>query len=319
MSAPIVCVGAGRMGRGIALAYALAGESVVVLDFKQRDTAGHHELMADNEAEIAATLADLVALDHLEESAAAASARRIRFAPLADAEELLAGAAIVYEGVPETRPAKLDALTRIGELVADRALIASTTSTMLVTDLAPLVPRPERFLNAHWLNPAYLIPLVELSVHPGTAEWARDRLRDSLTGIGKVPVVLGASPGFIVPRLQALVMNEAARMAAEGVASPAEIDRATRYGLGFRFAALGVLEFIDFGGNDILYHANRYLAEQVDRDRYALPPVIEEHMRTGRNGLRDGRGFYEYDPGQRAAYRRDVLARTLAMLKNFPD
>ncbi|OYO01350.1 3-hydroxyacyl-CoA dehydrogenase NAD-binding domain-containing protein [Enemella evansiae] len=319
MSGPIVCVGAGRMGRGIALAYALAGESVVVLDFKRRDAPAYEELKADNEAEIAATLADLVALAHLDEPAAATSARRIRFAPLADADELLAGAAIVYEGVPETRPAKLDALTRIGELVADRVLIASTTSTMLATELAPLVPRPERFLNAHWLNPAYLIPLVELSVHPGTAEWARDRLRDSLTGIGKVPVVLGASPGFIVPRLQALVMNEAARMAAEGVASPAEIDRATRYGLGFRFAALGVLEFIDFGGNDILYHANRYLAEQVDRDRYALPPVIEEHMRTGRNGLRDGRGFYEYDPGQRAAYRRDVLARTLAMLKNFPD
>jgi 3-hydroxybutyryl-CoA dehydrogenase len=80
-----------------------------------------------------------------------------------------------------------------------------------------------------------------------------------LEGIGKVPVVCAATPGFIVPRIQALAMNEAARMVEEGVASAEDIDKAIRYGFGFRYAVLGLLEFIDWGGGDILYYASRHL------------------------------------------------------------
>ena len=95
-----------------------------------------------------------------------------------------------------------------------------------------------------------------------------------MAAIGKLPVVCGVAPGYIVPRLQALVMNEAARMVEEGVATAEEIDRATRYGLGLRFAAIGVVEFIDFGGADILHHASREMAGSIDAARYAAPPVI---------------------------------------------
>ena len=116
----------------------------------------------------------------------------------------------------------------------------------------------------HWLNPAYVIPVVELSTHPGTAAAVLARAKALMESIGKLPVVCGATPGYIVPRLQALVMNEAARMVEEGVATAEEIDKATRYGLGLRFAALGVVEFIDFGGADILHHASR---EMVGFDR----------------------------------------------------
>ena len=85
-----------------------------------------------------------------------------------------------------------------------------------------------------------------------------------MESIGKLPVVCGATPGYIVPRLQALVMNEAARMVEEGAATAEEIDKATRYGLGLRFAALGVVEFIDFGGADILHHASREMSASID-------------------------------------------------------
>ena len=129
-----------------------------------------------------------------------------------------------------------------------------------MTQLAQLVRRPERFLNMHWLNPAYLIPVVELSTHPGTDAAVLARTRALMEGIGKLPVVCGPTPGYIVPRLQALIMNEAARMIEEGAATAEEIDKATRYGLGLRFAAIGVVEFIDFGGSDILHHASREMA-----------------------------------------------------------
>ena len=96
------------------------------------------------------------------------------------------------------------------------------------------VEHPERFLNAHWLNPAYLIPLVELSPGARTDPAVTARLKAMLEGIGKVPVVCAARPGYIVPRIQALAMNEAARMVEEGVASAEDIDKAIKYGFGFR-------------------------------------------------------------------------------------
>jgi 3-hydroxybutyryl-CoA dehydrogenase len=178
------------------------------------------------------------------------------------------------------------------------------------------VRRPERFFNMHWLNPAYLIPVVELSTHPKTNAAAVARTREVMESIGKLPVVCGVAPGYIVPRLQALIMNEAARMVEEGVASPEEIDKATRFGLGLRFAALGVVEFIDFGGADILHHASREMSGSIDAARYTAPGVIGKMVADNRLGLKTGGGFYDYSGRDVAAYRLDVLARTLGMLRH---
>ena len=119
-----------------------------------------------------------------------------------------------------------------------------------------------------------------------------------------------------VPRLQALVMNEAARMIEEGAATAEEIDKATRYGMGLRFAALGVVEFIDFGGSDILHHASREMSASVSAERYAAPAIVNEMVAQGRLGLKTGSGFYNYEGRDIAAYRRDVLSRTLGMLQH---
>ena len=92
-------------------------------------------------------------------------------------------------------------------------------------------------------------------------------------------------------------------------------DNGLRVGLGFRFANMGVVEFIDFGGNDILYHASRYLAQALDDERYASPEIVARHMREGRNGLRDGRGFHDFGDVDVAAWRREALGRMLQALK----
>jgi len=142
------------------------------------------------------------------------------------------------------------------------------------------------------------------------------RTKALLEAIGKLPVVCGPTPGYIVPRLQALVMNEAARMVEEGAATAEEIDKATRFGLGLRFAALGVVEFIDFGGCDILHHASREMSQTIDPARYAAPAIVEDMVRQQRLGLKTGSGFYAYEGRDLAAYRADVLARTLAQLRS---
>ncbi|HVL56535.1 MAG TPA: 3-hydroxybutyryl-CoA dehydrogenase [Burkholderiaceae bacterium] len=312
----IAAVGAGRMGRGIAIAFAYGGYRVDVVDFKPRGDGEWQRLAADAHGEIESSLRMLAELGAMPADAIERVVARIRLVPHSNAADALAAADVVFEGVTETLDAKRDAFARLCRVCRSDAILASTTSTILVTDLVPLVTQPQRLVNAHWLNPAYVIPLVELSAHERTDAGVLERLRALLEDIGKVPVLCGPAPGYIVPRLQALMMNEAARMVEEGIATAEEIDKATRYGLGLRFAAIGVVEFIDFGGNDILFHASRYLADAVSRERYAAPAIVERMMHEGRNGLRSGAGFYRYDAGDVAAYRKDVLARTLGMLRH---
>jgi len=136
-------------------------------------------------------------------------------------------------------------------------------------------------------------------------------------GLVKPPVVCAATPGFIVPRIQALAMNEAARMVEEGVASAEDIDKAIRYGFGFRYAVLGLLEFIDWGGGDILYYASRYLEGALRSDRYRAPEVISNNMRDGRIGMRTGAGFLDYSGLDVDAYREQRLAAMVELLRHF--
>jgi 3-hydroxybutyryl-CoA dehydrogenase len=314
VTAAIACVGAGRMGRGMAIAFAYAGMDVNLIDLKERSDAAWDQLAGEAAAELRGSLQLLAKLGAVPPEAVDRIAARVRLVREREAEPALAAAEVVFEGVPETLHAKREALARVCAAATADAIIASTTSTILVTDLVPLVSHPERLINAHWLNPAYVIPLVELSVHDGTAPAVRQRLRTLLEGIGKVTVECGPAPGYIVPRLQALIMNEAARMVDEGAATAADIDKATRYGLGLRFAAMGVVEFIDFGGNDILYHASRHLSRTLG-ERYTAPAIVDTMMAEGRNGLRSGQGFYDWRNTDADAYRLDVLQRTLAMLR----
>ena len=306
----LAAVGAGRMGRGIALAFAIAGYDFTLLDLRRRSAEDYARLEAEASAEMSASLDMLAELGAISDPGSAMA--RLRIAAESAAADVLRTAEVIFEAVPETLDAKREAFARVCELAPPQAILASTTSTILVTDLVPLVTRPERLLNAHWLNPAYVIPLVELSAHRGTSKEVIAKLEALLLAAGKVPVLCGPTPGYIVPRLQALVMNEAARMVEEGAASAEEIDKATRYGLGLRFAALGVIEFIDYGGNDILYYASRYLAERVSAERYTPPENVQRLMREGNLGLKTGRGFYDYRGRDGHAYRKDVLARTLA-------
>jgi 3-hydroxybutyryl-CoA dehydrogenase len=309
-------VGAGRMGRGIAIAFAYAGHRIALVDLRPRSAEAWRQLQDEARGEIRASLASLAQLGVLEAAQVEPVAARVQLVAAADAPAALAAAELVFEGVPEQIEAKREAFEQLNRLCRDDAIMSSTTSSILVTQLAALVRRPERFLNIHWLNPAYVIPVVELSTHPGTDAVVLERVKALLEAIGKLPVVCGATPGYIVPRLQALVMNEAARMIEEGVASAEEIDKATRYGLGLRFAALGVVEFIDFGGADILNHASREMSASIDASRYAAPAIVERMVAEGRLGLKSGTGFYDYAGRDLAAYRADVLARTLGMLRH---
>jgi 3-hydroxybutyryl-CoA dehydrogenase len=313
----ITAVGAGRMGRGIAVAFAYAGHSVNLIDAKQRSDPDYQLLAAEALDEVHKTLTIMASFGMLLVEELNDVVARVTVSSLNECSSALSESDVIFEGVPERLDAKQQAFALICDHAPADAIIASTTSTILSNDLEGFVSTPSRFLNAHWLNPAYLVPLVELSPSEKTDPAVTRELKTLLEQIGKVPVICAASPGYIVPRIQALAMNEAARMVEEGVASAEDIDKATKYGFGFRFAVLGLLEFIDWGGGDILYYASQYMTKATGSDRFEAPEIIEDNMAKGRTGLRDGQGFLDYDKLDVPTYQRERLAAFVAMLHHL--
>ena len=310
----ILAAGAGRMGRGIAHMFAYAGYPVTLLDIKERDGNGFSQLVDTALAEVESNLMFLSGLGHISAAQVKKVIELIQVRPLASAAGELAAADIVIEGVPETRDAKKRALELIGAHARADAIVTSTTSSMLVTELNQWVKRPDRFLNTHFLNPAYLIPLVEVSPSPDTDESVVEDAIALFETIGKVPVRCSAAPGYIIPRLQSLLMAEACRMVEEGVATPAEIDKAITHGFGPRYATLGVMEFIDWGGVDILYYAGHYLSKALDSPRHAPPEEVTRMMQDGRKGMREGRGYYDFRDMDVEAWQKEKLTRFVTLL-----
>ena len=299
-------VGAGRMGKAIAIAFAYAGLQVKLIDAKERSVDDFVQYQRQVEQDIAQELMLLSQIQFIQPEQTSAIQANIQVIEKSASIQYLKQCDLVLEGVPEKLLVKQDIFAWLDQHIAPDCIVASTTSTFLVTEIAKMLSSPERVINAHWLNPAYLIPLVELSRSEQTSDQTVLALKSFLTSIGKVAVVCNAKAGYIVPRIQALAMNEAARMVAEGVASAEDIDIAIRTGFGLRFSVLGLLEFIDWGGGDILYYASQYLERELG-ERYSTAEIVVENMRNGRNGLREQQGFYQYEGLDISAYKQQVL------------
>ncbi len=315
-SPQVSCLGAGRMGRGIAHCAAYSGYSVCLIDVKPRSDAAFETLEREALGEIEAGLRMVADLGGFDAGVIPQLMERVSIVPLAKAGGALAASELVFEAVPEVIDAKKDAFALFDRHASADAILASTTSTILSTELARLTVSPERFLNAHWLNPAFLVPLVEISPADETSTATLERTTAVLEAMGKVPVVCKASPGYIVPRIQALAMNEAARLVEEGVASAEDVDKAVKYGFGMRFAVLGLLEFIDWGGGDILFYASRYLSSALETDRFQAPDIIGKNMETNRIGMKSGSGFYDYREKDTEAYRKDRLGAFMKLIND---
>jgi len=305
------------MGRGIGQVFAYAGYAVDIIDFKQRTPGESARIREAALAEISTNLALLAELGVLDDRQRKVILQRIRVVPLGGSAEALAAAEVVFEGVTEAREAKRDAFARACEHLRSEAIIASTTSSMLADTLAEMVTHPGRFINAHFLNPAYLIPLVEVSPAKATDETTFLKLKQLLEAAGKVVVRCAPSPGFIVPRLQAAAMNEAARLVEEGVATPEDIDKAVRAGFGPRYTAMGLCEFIDYGGLDILYYASSSMARALNAPRYEPPALIRKLMEEGKRGAREGEGLYDWRGRDLTAYQKDLLGRFVALFRHL--
>jgi 3-hydroxybutyryl-CoA dehydrogenase len=308
----VAVVGPGRIGRQIALAFALGGCHVVLADVKARSAADATLALADARREITRDLSLMVEEAVIADGDAAAALARIEDrVGLGD----LGDRGFVQEALPESADLKRRLFARLAGVVAGDAVIASTSSTISPSVLMDAVDRPERFLVAHWLNPAHVIPLVEVVPGPRTAPATVARTLALLERLGKVPVRCNDSPGFIGPRMQVLLMNEAARIVEEGVATPEDVDKAFRAGMGFRYATVGIFEFIDWGGVDVLYRASRSLAEATKDARFAPAALVEAKMRDNELGPKTGRGFFDYSGDRRETFETAKVRALLRQLR----
>jgi 3-hydroxybutyryl-CoA dehydrogenase len=309
----ISIIGPGRMGIGIATALLCSPHPLKVrmLDVKERQEGEEHRALRQAEDEIESNLR---LLNELGELNAEPSQAMSKISFHLGYHALAGDCSLVFEALPEQPALKQAFVKQIEPLLDPKAIIASATSTINLTAFCEVSRAPERILIAHWLNPAFIIPLVEVSVREDTASWAENRMKGFLVEVGKTPITVKDSPGFIVPRIQVAAMNEAVRILEEGIATAEDIDTAVKAGFGFRLAVLGLIEFIDLGGLDILYHASHYLFEKFKQDQYRPMRSVIEKMKNGEVGPRTGRGYFDYSGVDVASLFRNRYRSFLELL-----
>ncbi|MCF6178485.1 MAG: 3-hydroxyacyl-CoA dehydrogenase family protein, partial [Geopsychrobacter sp.] len=285
MTEKTAVIGAGIMGRGIALAYALHGFRVALHDINPE---------ARNQAKSLINTDLMLLVNEGLVSHADQKSALTNITPTDNLKEAVGNASFITEAVPEKLSLKWQILTKIESHAPTTAIIASNTSTLPLTELNKHLVRPERMIITHFFNPAHLVPLVEIIRTKNTPDETITTILNLLRRIGKVPIVLKKEvPGFIANRLQAAILREALHLVATGVASQQDVDLAMTAGPGFRWSFIGPLETADFGGLDTWQSVMNNLAPELDCTP-TVPRVLKEMNHKGHLGVKTGQGFYTY-------------------------
>jgi 3-hydroxybutyryl-CoA dehydrogenase len=277
----VAVVGGGFMGSGIAEAAAVSGLPVVVRDVDQAAIDGAR-------GRIEASLSRALEGGKLDASHADVAFKRIELTTDLGG---IAGADLVIEAVPEEEDIKLEVMRAINEVISERAIVASNTSSIPIAELAQALRSPERVLGLHFFSPVPVMTLVEVVVALDTSADTVEIARAFVERLGKRPIVTKDRSGFIVNMLLVPYLMAAVRMYEDGFASRDDIDAGMRLGCGH---PMGPLTLCDFIGLDVLYAVCDSLYEEFKRDEYAPPPLMKRMVASGRLGRKSGRGFYEY-------------------------
>ncbi|WP_158056313.1 3-hydroxyacyl-CoA dehydrogenase/enoyl-CoA hydratase family protein [Halorussus halophilus] len=305
----IAVLGAGNMGHGIAEVAAIAGFDVNLRDIKD-------EFVQNGYDQIEWSLGKLAEKDQLSEEEADAALDRVT--PIVDFEEAVSDADFVIEAVPEKMDIKKDVYGELEEYAPDRAVFATNTSSLSVTELSEVTERPERFCGMHFFNPPVRMQLVEVISGAHTDDEVLDLTEDLAEEMGKTPVrVRKDSPGFIVNRVLVPLMNEAAWLVYDDEATIAEVDSTAKFDMGL---PMGLFELTDQVGLDVGQHVLEYMHDVLG-EAYAPCPLSQQKLENEHYGKKSGKGFYDYEDGEGAQIPTDagkefVEARLLAVMAN---
>jgi len=274
-------IGAGTMGNGIAQACAAAGVDAVMVDVA--DAA-----LDKGRAAIASSLERLVKKDKLSAADRDAALARVRATTRYDE---LAHADLVIEAATENPAIKIEILRKVDAIAKKGAVIASNTSSISITQLAAATMRADRFLGMHFFNPVPMMALVELIRGLQTSD-ATVAVAEALARkLGKTPIVVKNSPGFVVNRLLCPMLNEAVFALQEGLATAEAIDEGMKLGCNH---PIGPLALCDMVGLDVLLAVMNVFYADFNDPKYRPAPLLREMVAAGWLGRKTGRGFYTY-------------------------
>ena len=278
---PVVVVGAGTMGSGIAQVFAASGRPVLLLDPVE---AALKKGLGVIEKSLG-RLADKGTIDSKtrEETLRRISTQESGF-PLAEC-------AIAVEAVPERLDLKKSVFQMLDQKLAPGAILATNTSSISVTELGAATRRPARFVGMHFMNPVPIMQLVEVVRGLETSDETVAETVELARALGKVPVVVADRPGFVSNRVLMPMINEAAFALMEGVADREAIDTVMKLGMNH---PLGPLALADLIGIDVCLDIMEVLHRGFGDSKYRACPLLRTMVAAGRLGRKSGRGFYEY-------------------------
>ena len=278
----VAVLGAGTMGNGIAHLFARSDFGVILRDVEGRFLERALETISRN-------------LD-----------REIRKGKMADAEkpsilgriepvtkiDPISRADFVIEAVPEQPELKRKVLAEADRVLGPAVILATNTSSISVTSLAAATQRPDRFIGMHFMNPVPVMPLVEVIRALQTSSATFETTMKLCEKLGKKPVAVTDSPGFVSNRVLMPLINEAAFCVMEGVAAPESVDAVMKLGMNH---PLGPLELADFIGLDVCLDIMDVLLEGFGDPKFRPCPLLKKMVSAGWLGKKSGRGFYNYD------------------------
>ena len=277
----IFIAGAGQMGSGIAQVAAVSGYDVVLYDIKQ--------MFADaGKAKIATSLEKQVSKGRMTAEAAAAALKRIT--PNADIKQA-SGCDLAIEAATENPEIKKKLFRDLDDCLPEHALMATNTSSISITELGAVTKRANKVVGMHFFNPAPVMKLVEVIKGIKTSDETVTAVYELAKSFGKEPVVCKDSPGFIVNRLFDPMLNEAAFLVYEGIATPEDIDKAMINGLNH---PMGPIALMDMIGIDVILNVMEVLYSEFGDSKYRPCPLLRKMVAAGELGKKSGKGFYDY-------------------------
>jgi 3-hydroxybutyryl-CoA dehydrogenase len=274
-------LGGGQMGLGIAQVAAKAGFGTTLVKATPGDAAALRQ-------KVAAAYERDVEKGRMKAEDRDAAVGRLR---TTSAYEDLGGCDLIIESIVEDLDQKLESFARLDEICDARTIFASNTSTLGITAMAVETRRPDRFIGLHFFNPAPAMKLVEVATTLATAPEVAEAARDFAVALGKTPVLLRDSTGFVVNRLLVPYLLDAMNEWARGTASIEDIDTAMCNGAAH---PMGPFTLADFIGLDVVHEMAANLHEEYRETRFAPPPVLKRLVLAGQLGRKSRKGFYDY-------------------------
>lgn len=304
----IAVVGAGLMGHGIAQVFARVGHQV-------RLTSQSEASLERAAVRINCNLRMLVDMGAITEQEAKSTYANILF--INEIESAVSDANVVFEAVYEDLDLKRSLFRRLDEMCGASVILASSTSTFTATQLGSETGRRDRVVVAHFINPPYLIPLVEVVPGEGTSMETVEKIVALVESTGNEPVVIDKEvPGFVSVRLQMALAREAISLVQAGVASPSDVDRVITTSIGRRWATAGVFEVLDLAGWDTISAVGSQILPDLE-SASEIPELLREKVERGDLGVKSGKGFYEWPPDSVESARRR-MTRALIAINKWP-